>query len=64
MFGAHSVTADLLGPQLVAHPIVDPVLTRPIVMTTRKDFDAGLAARIRATLVEVLAATPQVTAPR
>lgn len=64
VFGAHSVTADLLGPQLVAHPIVDPVLTRPIVMTVRKDFDAGLAARIRATLIEVLAATPQVKAPR
>jgi len=63
IFGAHSVAADLLGPRLVAHPIVDPVLTRPIVMTVRKGFDAGLAKRIRATLVDVLAATPQVTPP-
>lgn len=63
VFGAHSVAADLLGPQLVAHPIVDPVLTRPIVMTVRRDFDAVLTARIRATLIEVLAATPQVAPP-
>ena len=63
VFGAHSVASDLLGAQLVAHPIIDPVLTRPIVMTVRKDFDATLAARIRATLIEVLAATPQVQPP-
>lgn len=63
VFGAHGVASDLLGAQLVAHPIIDPVLTRPIVMTVRKDFDATLAARIRATLIEVLAATPQVQPP-
>jgi LysR family nitrogen assimilation transcriptional regulator len=63
VFGAHGVESDLLGTQLVAHPIIDPVLTRPIVMTVRKDFDATLAARIRTTLIEVLAATPQVQPP-
>lgn len=64
VFGAHSVAADLLGPQLMAHPIVDPVLTRPIVMTVRDGFDPALAARVRDTLVDILGSTPQVVAPR
>lgn len=63
VFGAHTVAADLLGPQLVAHPIVEPVLKRPIVLKVRKDFDADIAAHIRTTLVEILSTTPQVNPP-
>jgi LysR family transcriptional regulator, nitrogen assimilation regulatory protein len=60
VFGAHSVAAGLLGPLLMAHPIVDPVLTRPIVMMVRKDFNMATAEVIRTTLKRILAAAPQV----
>lgn len=60
IFGAHSVSPGLLGPQLLAHPIVDPVLTRPIVMMVRKDFEPARAALIRSALKRILEAAPQV----
>ncbi|MBC7478815.1 MAG: LysR family transcriptional regulator [Pseudorhodobacter sp.] len=63
VFGAHSVAAGLLGPLLLAHPIVNPVLTRPIVMMVRKDFDPAMATLIRAAPKRILAAAPQVQGP-
>lgn len=43
--------------------VVDPVLTRPIVMMVRKDFDPALATLIRAALKRILATAPQVQRP-
>ncbi|MBC7737064.1 MAG: hypothetical protein H7245_07550, partial [Candidatus Saccharibacteria bacterium] len=50
VFGAHLVAADLLGPVLLAHPIVNPVLTRLVVAKAHKDFDPTFVTLIRAAL--------------
>ena len=60
IFGAHTVAADLLGPQLRARRIVSPELERPIVMAVRPGFDAAIADAVRSALRHILAGMPSV----
>jgi len=60
VFGAHSVTPESLGTHLIAHQIVEPKLSRPIVMVSRKGLDADLRATIHVALSEILQALPTV----